>query len=188
MTKRPAPVKKYAALLRGINVGGNKKVPMAELRSVLEALGHGDVTTYLQSGNAVFSSAEQDPAALAREMEAAVEARFGFPVKILVLDGAYLRAVADACPFPAAELEGKQLHATFFSEQPGPERFAAFDPAAYHPEDYRIGDRVLYLYAPDGLGRSVLGAALHKPSVLKGLDATTRNWNTVVKLVELTAE
>ncbi|MFD7259243.1 DUF1697 domain-containing protein [Streptomyces sp. NPDC059874] len=179
-------VKKYAVLLRGINVGGMKKVPMAELRSVLEGLGHEDVQTYLQSGNAVFSSAKKQPAALARELEKAIEAHFGFAVACLVMDGDYLRAVADACPFPAAELEGKQLHATFLSEQPGTDRFAAIDEAAYLPEEYRIGDRVIYLYAPNGLGRSELGAALHKPSLLKGIDATTRNWNTVVKLVELT--
>lgn len=179
--------KKYAALLRGINVGGSKKVPMAELRSVLEGLGHGDVQTYLQSGNAVFSAEEgDDPAALARGLEAAIEARFGFRVACLVVDGDYLRAVAEACPFPAAELEGKQLHATFFSAQPGPERFAALDGPAFLPEEYRLGDRVLYLYAPDGLGRSKLGEALARPAVVKGLDVTTRNWNTVAKLVELT--
>ncbi|OLZ58989.1 hypothetical protein AVW11_27490 [Streptomyces amritsarensis] len=186
MTKKATATTTYAALLRGINVGGSKKVPMAELRAVLEGLGHGDVQTYLQSGNAVFSSARTDPAALARELEAAVEAHFGFRVACLVVDGAYLRAVAEACPFPAAELEGKQLHATFFSEQPGPERFAALDAAAFLPEEYRLGDRVLYLYAPDGLGRSKLAEALAKPAVAKGIDATTRNWNTVAKLVELT--
>ncbi|CAM5435047.1 hypothetical protein SAVIM40S_05680 [Streptomyces avidinii] len=190
-TKKAVPeeeamTKKYAALLRGINVGGNKKVPMAELRSLLEGLGHGDVQTYLQSGNAVFSSAQQDPAVLTRELEAAIEDRFGFRVACLVLDGAYLRAVAEACPFPAAELEGKQLHATFCSEQPGPERFAALDEASYLPEEYRLGDRVLYLYAPDGLGRSKLAEALARPAVVKGIDVTTRNWNTVAKLVELT--
>lgn len=179
--------KKYAALLRGINVGGSKKVPMAELRSVMEGLGHGDVQTYLQSGNAVFSSERKDPVALARELEAAIEARFGFRVPCLVVDGAYLRAVADACPFPAAELEGRQLHATFFSTQPGAERFAAIDRAAYLPEEYRLGDRVLYLYAPEGLGRSKLGEALARPAVVKGIDVTTRNWNTVAKLVELTS-
>lgn len=178
--------KKYAALLRGINVGGSRRVPMAELRSVLEGLGHGDVQTYLQSGNAVFSSAKTDPAALARELESAIEAHFGFRVPCLVVDGAYLRAVADACPFPAAELEGKQLHATFLSARPGADRFAAIDEAAYLPEEYRIGDRVIYLYAPNGLGRSKLGEALARPAVVKGIDATTRNWNTVVKLVELT--
>ncbi|MFD6916096.1 DUF1697 domain-containing protein [Streptomyces virginiae] len=178
---------KYAVLLRGINVGGNKKVPMAELRSLLEGLGHGEVRTYLQSGNAVFSSARQDPTDFARELEAAVEAHFGFRVACLVLDGAYLRGVAEACPFPAAELEGKQLHVTFCSEQPGPERFAALDEAAYLPEEYRIGDRVVYLHVPEGLGRSKLAEALAKPAVVKGLDVTTRNWNTVAKLVELTA-
>lgn len=178
----------YAALLRGINVGGNKKVPMADLRAVLEGLGHGDVQTYLQSGNAVFSSAEQDTGVLARGLEAAIEARFGFRVACLVVDGPHLRAVAEACPFPAAELEGKQLHVTFFSEQPGAERFAALDAAGYLPEEYRLGDRVLYLYAPDGLGRSRLAEALARPAVVKGLDATTRNWNTVRKLVELTRD
>ncbi|WP_030767831.1 DUF1697 domain-containing protein [Streptomyces sp. NRRL F-2664] len=178
--------KTYAALLRGINVGGSKKVPMAELRSLLEGLGHGSVQTYLQSGNAVFSSANTDPVALARELEGAIEAHFGFRVACLVMDGAYLRAVVDACPFPAAELEGKQLHATFFSEQPGPERFAALDAAAFLPEEYRLGDRVLYLHVPDGLGRSKLAEALTRPAVVKGIDATTRNWNTVTKLVELT--
>ncbi|MGW6783865.1 DUF1697 domain-containing protein [Streptomyces sp. NPDC054987] len=178
--------KKYAALLRGINVGGSKKVPMAELRSLLGGLGHGDVQTYLQSGNAVFSSAQNDPAALARELETAIEAHFGFRVACLVVDGTYLRTVAEACPFPAAELEGKQLHATFFAEQPGPERFAALDAAAFLPEEYRLGDRVLYLYTPDGLGRSKLAEALARPAVVKGIDVTTRNWNTVTKLVELT--
>ncbi|MFD3803956.1 DUF1697 domain-containing protein [Streptomyces sp. NPDC058611] len=185
MTKKTSAVT-YAALLRGINVGGSRKVPMAELRAVLEGLGHGGVQTYLQSGNAVFSSARQDPAALARELEAAIEAHFGFRVPCLVVDGAYLRAVAEACPFPAAELEGRQLHATFCSEQPGPERFAGLDAAAYLPEEYRVGDRVVYLYAPNGLGRSKLAEALARPAVVKGIDATTRNWNTVAKLVELT--
>ncbi|MFJ3204593.1 DUF1697 domain-containing protein [Streptomyces sp. NPDC086989] len=180
--------KKYAALLRGINVGGAKQVPMAELREVLTGLGHTGVQTYLQSGNAVFATTGKDPAALARELERAIEARFGFAVACLVVDGDYLRAVAEACPFPAAELEGRQLHATFLSEQPGEERFAAIDGPAYLPEEYRIGDRVVYLYAPDGLGRSKLAEALYRPAVFKGIDATTRNWNTVARLVELTQD
>ncbi|MFF5444083.1 DUF1697 domain-containing protein [Streptomyces sp. NPDC012888] len=179
--------KKYAALLRGINVGGSRKVPMADLRTVLEELGHSGVRTYLQSGNAVFETAERDPAALARELERAIETRFGFRVACLVADGDYLRAVADACPFPAAELQGKQLHATFLSEQPAGDRFAHIDRDAFLPEEFRVGDKVLYLYAPEGLGRSKLAEALARPAVTKGIDATTRNWNTVVKLVELTA-
>ncbi|QES47577.1 hypothetical protein DEJ50_06795 [Streptomyces venezuelae] len=179
--------KKYAALLRGINVGGAKKVPMAQLREVLEELGHTGVQTYLQSGNAVFTAPDQDPAGLARALERAIEARFGFHVACLVVDGPYLRAVADACPYPAAELEGKQLHATFLSEQPAPDRFAALDREAFLPEEFTLGDRVIYVYAPHGLGRSKLAEALSRPALVKGIDATTRNWNTVAKLVELTA-
>ncbi|MBW5485159.1 DUF1697 domain-containing protein [Streptomyces bambusae] len=188
MTKKAATTKKYAALLRGINVGGSKKVPMAELRAVMTELGYGDVATYLQSGNAVFTSPEQDTGLLARELERAIETRFGFRVACLVVDGAYLRAVADACPYPAAELEGRQLHATFLSQQPAEDRFAAIDGQAFLPEEFAVGDKVVYLYAPEGLGRSKLAEALFRPAVLKGIDATTRNWNTVAKLVELTGD
>ncbi|MET9696596.1 DUF1697 domain-containing protein [Streptomyces sp. NPDC006529] len=180
----------YAALLRGINVGGHKKVPMAELRQVLAGLGHTGVRTHLQSGNAVFTTAraDADPAALARVLEAAIEEHFGFRVPCLVVDGAHLRAVVAACPFPADTLEGRQLHVTFLSGQPDEERFAALDAQAFLPEEFRLGDRVVYLYAPEGLGRSKLGEVLARPALLKGLDATSRNWNTVTKLVELTQE
>jgi uncharacterized protein (DUF1697 family) len=177
---------RYAALLRGINVGAGKQVPMARLRGLISELGHGDVATYLQSGNAVFSSEQQDQDALAAGLEQAIEETFGFHVDVLVRDGEYLRAVADACPFPAASLQGKQLHVTYFSERVTPDRFASVDAAAYLPEEFRLGDRALYLYAPDGLGRSKLAAALSRPGLLKGVVATSRNWNTVVKLVEMT--
>ncbi|MER6999015.1 DUF1697 domain-containing protein [Streptomyces sp. NPDC000410] len=178
----------YALLLRGINVGGHRKVPMAELRTVLSELGLGDVRTHLQSGNAAFTSDADDEAALTRDIERAIAGHFGFSVGCIVRDGAYLNAVRDNCPFPAAELEGKQLHVTYFSEPVGPERFTSVEPAAFLPEEFRLGDRALYLYAPDGLGRSALGQALSRPSLFKGIVATTRNWNTVVKLAELTSE
>ncbi|MFF8277258.1 DUF1697 domain-containing protein [Streptomyces lateritius] len=178
----------YAALLRGINVGGHRKVPMAELRSLLADLGHRDVRTYLQSGNAVFTTDDEAPAEEERTaaVENALEKRFGFRVDCLVRSAPYLAAVAEACPFPAAELEGKQLHVTYFDQPVGPERFTAIDAAAFLPEEFRLGDRALYLYAPEGLGRSKLAEALSRPAMLKGVVATTRNWNTVVKLVEMT--
>ncbi|GAA4986729.1 DUF1697 domain-containing protein [Kitasatospora paranensis] len=178
--------KAYAALLRGINVGGHKKVPMADLRALLTGLGHGEVRTYLQSGNAAFTSVEQDEDVIAAGLREAIEEHFGFPVEVLVRDHAYLGAVADACPFPAATLEGRQLHVTYFSAPVDAARFASLDPAAYLPEEFRLGDRALYLYAPDGLGRSKLAEALAKGAPAKGIVATTRNWNTVLKLVELT--
>ncbi|MFJ4282226.1 DUF1697 domain-containing protein [Streptomyces massasporeus] len=176
----------YAALLRGINVGGSRKVPMADLRTLLADLGLDDVRTYLQSGQAVFASGHGDEESLAGEIARAIEKRFGFGVDVIVRDHAYLRAIADACPFPAADLEPKQLHVTYFSAPVTPDRFAEIDQEACLPEEFRLGDRALYLYAPNGLGRSKLAEHLSKPRITKGVIATSRNWNTVVKLVEMT--
>jgi uncharacterized protein (DUF1697 family) len=176
----------YAALLRGINVGGAKKVPMAELRTLMAGLGYDGVRTYLQSGQAVFSSDHGDEESLAAELAQAIEGRFGFAVDVIVRDHAYLKAVAEACPFPAADLEARQLHVIYFSQPVEAGRFAEIDPAVYLPEEFRLGDRALYLYAPDGVGRSKLAEHLSKPRLNKGLIATSRNWNTVLKLVEMT--
>ncbi|MDQ0717084.1 uncharacterized protein (DUF1697 family) [Streptomyces luteogriseus] len=176
----------YAALLRGINVGGSRKVPMADLRTLLADLGLDDVRTHLQSGQAVFSCGHGGEESLAGEIARALEKHFGFGVDVIVRDHAYLRAIADACPFPAADLEPKQLHVTYFSAPVTPDRFAEIDQEAYLPEEFRLGDRALYLYAPNGLGRSKLAEHLSKPRINKGVIATTRNWNTVVKLVEMT--
>ncbi|WP_329041500.1 DUF1697 domain-containing protein [Streptomyces sp. NBC_00178] len=178
----------YAALLRGVNVSGHRRVPMAELRTVLGELGHEDVATYLQSGNAVFRSAAGDEKALAVGIERAIEERFGFPVDCLVRPGAYLADVADGCPFPAGELEPRQLHVTYFDRAVDDARFAPLDAEAFHPEEFRLGDRALYLYAPEGLGRSKLAVALGRPALNRGLVATSRNWNTVVRLVEMTRD
>ena len=178
----------YAALLRGINVGGKKKLPMAELRHLMDGLGYDRVRTHLQSGQAVFATDHGDEESLAAELAQAIEEHFGFAVDVIVRDHAYLAAIAEACPFPAADLEAKQLHVTYLSAPVTPERFAEIDQQVYLPEEFRLGDRALYLYAPDGLGRSKLAEHLAKPRINKGVIATTRNWNTVVKLVELTAE
>ncbi|MFF0749501.1 DUF1697 domain-containing protein [Streptomyces sp. NPDC004267] len=178
----------YALLLRGINVSGRDKVPMAELRSLLEGLGHDGVRTYLQSGNAVFATdRETTEDELAAEVEDAIEKHFGFRVACLVRGHDYLAAVEAGCPFPAAELEGKQLHALYFSGPVTAERFAALDQEAFLPEAFALGDRVLYLYAPNGLGQSKLGEAVSRPSLYKDVTVTGRNWNTVRKLVEMTA-
>ncbi|MFI9819402.1 DUF1697 domain-containing protein [Streptomyces sp. NPDC052013] len=178
----------YAALLRGINVGGSRKVPMADLRTLMTGLGHDGVRTYLQSGQAVFTATHGDEESLAAELASAIEKQFGFAVDVIVRDHAYLKAVVEACPFPAAELEAKQLHVTYFSAPVDAERFAGVDQEAFLPEEFRLGDRVLYLYAPNGLGRSKLAEMLSRPRFTKGLIGTTRNWNTVVKLVEMTGD
>ncbi|MCH0541520.1 DUF1697 domain-containing protein [Streptomyces sp. MUM 203J] len=182
-------ITRYAVLLRGINVGTSRKVPMAELRTVLTDLGHTDVKTYLQSGNAAFTTdSKADEATLTKDLEQAVRKHFGFEVHCLIREADYLRRIVEDCPFPAADLQPKQLHVTYFSASVTPARFAAVDQEAYAPEEFRLGDRALYLYAPDGLGRSRLAEVLSRPALLKGITATTRNWNTVLKLAEMAQE
>jgi uncharacterized protein (DUF1697 family) len=176
----------YAALLRGVNVGGNRRLPMAELRTLMQQLGHDRVRTHLQSGQAVFAAAHGDEDVLAAELADAIEERFGFRADVIVRGHAYLASVVAACPFPAAELEARQLHVTYFDRPVDPGRFAGIDPDTFLPEEFRLGDRCLYLHAPGGLGRSRLAAQLARPRLLDGLVATTRNWNTAVKLAELT--
>ncbi|HZU58838.1 MAG TPA: DUF1697 domain-containing protein [Actinocrinis sp.] len=180
----------YVALLAAVNVG-KRKVPMADLRELLAGLGYLDVRTYLASGNAVFdvphaTADAPDPAAIAARISAALAERFGFEVPCLVRTGAYLNAVIKACPFPAETLEGKQLHAVFYSTDVTADRYADIDQPAFLPEEFRLGEQVMYLYAPNGLGRSELAAALAKPAGrLKGIIATGRNWNTVKALAEM---
>jgi uncharacterized protein (DUF1697 family) len=177
---------RYAALLASVNVG-KRKIPMAELRELLAGLGYLRVQTYLASGNAVFDTT-QAPDEAAAKIAAALEERFGFAVPTLVRDAAYLRAVIEACPFPADRIEGRQLHAVFHATQVDEERFADIDRAAFLPEEYRIGERVMYLHLPGGIGRSALAAALGKPAGrLRGVVATGRNWNSVKALAELTS-
>ncbi|WP_037575226.1 DUF1697 domain-containing protein [Phaeacidiphilus oryzae] len=183
---------RYAALLRGINVGGHARVPMAELRKLMEGLGHTAVQTHLNSGNAAFTAPAGRSAALQAELEEAIAAHFGFRVACLVRDGGYLRAVAEANPYPEeAAADGKKVHAVFLSEQPsgGAEALAAaVPPGPFAPEGYALGDRVLYLDLPNGIGRSKLPEALGRSAPLKPCTTTARNWNTVLRLVELTAE
>ncbi|MEV3869919.1 DUF1697 domain-containing protein [Streptomyces sp. NPDC049906] len=183
----------YAALLRGVNVGGHRKVPMAELRTVITELGYRDVRTYLQSGNAVFSvpttaGEPPDTGAVAAVLGRGLAERFGFAVDLLVRDHAYLRSVVADCPFPVDGVDGRHLHVTYLSKRVGDDRLAGLDRAAFLPEEFRLGDRALYLYAPEGLGRSALAAALARPARWKGVVTTSRNWNTVTRLVEMTRD
>ncbi len=178
---------RYAALLRGINVGGRNKVAMADLRELASALGHADVATYIQSGNLVFSSAEPDPAALADEFEREIAARLGVRPAVVVISARELAAVIAANPFPD-ETNPRCLHAIFRRDEidaagiravaAAVEKFRA----AGGQDDAAAGGRVVYLRTPDGLGRSDLAAALSRPAAAGG---TARNWATVARLMAM---
>ncbi len=168
---------KKVLLLRGINVGGGNKLPMVDLRAILESLGARDVQTYIASGNVVFSGDVSENA-----ISGAIEAAKGFRVRVMVLNADSFRLIAKACPFDAPE--GKMLHVWYLT---GPARFDD-DLAAElkaQSEQYHVTDRAIYLLAPDGIGRSKLAEKMDK---VAGVQTTARNWNTVTKLLEMLAD
>lgn len=173
---------RFIALLRGINVGGNKKVPMAQLRAVLEGLGHTGVATLLQSGNAVFTSKEKRPDAVRRALEAAIEAEFGFHVDVVLRTRDELEAVIAANPLEGAEREPSKFLVLFASARLPP---PALDPADFAPDEFTAKGRELYARFPNGMGRSRLAAALMSPRFSKDVILTGRNWATVKKLLAL---
>jgi uncharacterized protein (DUF1697 family) len=169
------------ALLRGINVGGRNSVPMAGLRSVLEDMGLEDVTTYIQSGNVVFRS-EAHVKSLPAKMEDAIADAFGVRPAVLLRTPAELAKVAESNPFE----DTAKVHVVFLDRKPAAKDTARLDPARSPPDVFELVGRELYLHLGNGAGRTKLtGDYLERTLGVRG---TQRNWNTVLKLLELARE
>jgi uncharacterized protein (DUF1697 family) len=180
---------KYAVLLRGVNVGGHGKLAMTDLRRVLESLGYTDVSTYLQSGNAVITSDDDDLERVSRRIQESLLRELDMSPSVLIRTGAELTAVVTDNPFPEAAAQPKLLHVVFLSAQPHPEQVAAIDPAICPPDEFGVGDRAVYLRYAVSPGRSKL-AELVLRQLLRGrpeVTATARNWNTVQALLDKTS-
>lgn len=177
----------WIGLLRGVNVGGNKKVPMAELLAMLAGLGLREPRTLLQSGNALFAAREGDRAKLRTALESATRERFGFDVPWLLRSAAEWRALVAANPFPdAARADPSKL--LLFALSAAPEADAVAALAADLPGGERvcaIGSE-LYVFYPSGIGGSKLDNARIDRRLR--LISTGRNWNTVLKLARLLPE
>jgi uncharacterized protein (DUF1697 family) len=175
----------YVALLRGINVGRNKRIDMAGLREILTSLGHREVRTLLQSGNVVFEAEPgRTPELLAEQIETAVADRYGFTARTLVREGADVARVLDANPFPEHSADGSKYLVGFLSDAPSPEHtreLAAIDQSAHAPVRWQLIGRELYVYYGDGLRNSKLDNTYWERT-LGGVTSTMRNWNTVSKL------
>jgi uncharacterized protein (DUF1697 family) len=171
----------YVGLLRGINVGGNKMVAMAELREMVAALGFRDVKTLLQSGNVVF----RGPAKAESQLEAALEKRFGMHVDFHVRTADEWRAIVDANPFLVeATKDPGHLLLTCFRAPLDAANVKAFREAIPGRETLHADGRQLYMVFPDGVATSKAPALADKKLGARG---TARNWNTVLKLAALTA-
>ncbi|MFZ1396469.1 MAG: DUF1697 domain-containing protein [Candidatus Promineifilaceae bacterium] len=169
-------------LLRGINVGGNNKLPMKELKAVLAKLGLVNVQTYIQSGNVVCQTDRTDLAALAEEIGAVIGESHGFEPKIMLLGLAELVTAVSHTPFPTTDEQHKTLHFYFLASAPPNPDLASLEALKSETEQFALIDTVFYLYAPDGIGRSKLAAKVERAL---GVAATARNWRTVSKLLEM---
>lgn len=173
---------RHALLLRGVNVGKDNVLRMADLEALLEEVGCTEVTTLLQSGNAVLATELAAPK-LARAVEEALARHMGRPIAITLRSEAELRAVVSGNPMPEHTSEPSRLCVTFLSHPPSEAELAPLRARDFAPEAFVARGRELYTWHPNGQGKSPLAAALAKLRV-RGT-VTTRNWSTVQKLLAL---
>ena len=174
----------FVALLRGINVSGQKRIRMAELQKSCEALGLTDVRSYLQSGNLVFRASQADPRKLAAALRARIAEDFGHDVGVLVFPAKELNRVAGSNPlWRQSEGDETLFHATFLFQSVSAARFRHLKLPAQPGEQAVLVGRVVFLYCPHGYGRTKLNNSYFEKAL--GVPATTRNWRTVLALQDL---
>jgi uncharacterized protein (DUF1697 family) len=171
-------------MLRGINLGGHNRVAMPALRSMFEDMGFAEVSTYVQSGNVVFTpGAKKDASKLAADIERRIKKEFGLDVTVVVRTGAQLQKVLSANPFLAEGKDAGSLHVTFLNDTPSGAQVKELTSKDWTPDEVRVKKTEVYLYCPKGYGRTKLQNAFVEKRL--GTRATTRNWKTVTNLAEL---
>lgn len=176
--------RRWVVLLRGVNVGGGGRLPMADLRAALGAAGFHDVRTYIQSGNVVLDADRSNDAdQVAARVATTIEDGFGFRPWIHLLDAGELRGIIAANPYgSAAEADPTSVHYHFVREVPPATSLARLTELADGGEDLSPGEDVVYLLAPNGIGRSKLAEALTKELSPR---ATARNHRSVLAVAAL---
>ncbi|HSI91712.1 MAG TPA: DUF1697 domain-containing protein [Adhaeribacter sp.] len=172
----------YIAIIRGINVSGKHKVPMAELKPLCESLGWRNVRTYIQSGNVIFET--DSPENLAGKLEEVIAENFGFKVPVIIRTALEMAKVVAANPY--AEMVGfepEKLYVTFMAEAPQPDKLEAIKAFTFEPEMYSILGKEIYIYCFNGYGNTKLENSFFEKKLK--VTCTTRNWRTVNKLVEM---
>ncbi len=173
---------RYVALLRGVNVGGKNKLPMAELRDIFTAVGCTTVRTYIQSGNVVFDAAPDLVECVPELVTRAIIQRFGISTDVILRSSKELRQVATSNPFDTS-VDPRLLHVAFLENIPGAEAVAQLDPERSPQDAFAVRGRNVYLHYPNGVARSKL---MNEYFAAKLQCASTmRNWRTVLTLLEM---
>ncbi|WP_010522790.1 DUF1697 domain-containing protein [Aquimarina agarivorans] len=180
-------MKKSIALLRGINVGGKRKVLMQDLKLLFENIGYAEVSTYIQSGNVIFNATKSEPTVkVANKIEAAISKTYGFDVPVVVISAKALKNAVQENPFLTDDtVLTEQLHLTFLKETPDLELLLKMSEAVSTEDKFKVLGNVVYLYCQGKYHKSKLSNQFFE-SKLK-ISATTRNWKTSQKLAELSS-
>jgi uncharacterized protein (DUF1697 family) len=168
----------YIAMLRGINVGGNKRIKMDDLRKSLEGVGLDQVKTYIQSGNVVFKAGKTSSVALGKKIEARIVSDFGFSAPVIVRTGAELGATIAANPFLTNRgIDHEKLHVTFLSDIPATSALKKLAEFTVAPDQSQCVGKEIFLYLPNGFSASSLWKVPWEKAL--AVVTTTRNWKTV---------
>jgi uncharacterized protein (DUF1697 family) len=174
----------YIAMLRGINVSGHKVIKMELLRGSLTALGFSNVKTYVQSGNIIFDAPKDSPASLSRKIEQKILHDFGFPVPVFLRTSKEMQETIQRNPFlKIPSIDHSKLHVTFLSDMAPKTALEQLQPLVIKPEQFHITGRDIYLYCPNGYGRTKLSNSAIEKRLSIG--ATTRNWKTANTLLAM---
>ena len=173
----------YLALLRGVNVGGNRKVPMKVLSQIFLDCGCSDVQTYIQSGNVVFKSIVVDQTELNKKLSGQIETMFGFAVPLVLRTASQLAQVLNDNPFANETIPDDRLHVMFLADLPDPARVDLLDPQRRPPDQIVCRGQEIYLWTPNGLADTKYTNA-YFDSTLR-TTSTARNWRTVSKLYSM---
>lgn len=174
------------ALLRGINVGGRNKLPMADLAAMFWEAGCDDVRTYIQSGNVVFQAGPALVEDIPSLISASILDRFGYSIPVITRTATEFQEIARVNPFAATGAEANKLHVMFLADLPDRARVATLDPNRSPGDEFAALGREVFLYYPNGTARSKLTNAYFDSRL--STTSTSRNWRTVGKLLEMVTE
>lgn len=175
------------SMLRGVNVGGHNKIKMDALRALYESLKFEEPRTYVQSGNVIFRTKERNSAALAKKIQSAIERTFKCRPEVILRTTDELKQAISSIPFAASRnLEPGKILVTFLATEPAPDAHATLLTFKAYPEELHLKGRELYIYFPNGAGKSKLPwSSLDKRLKTTG---TARNWNSVTNMLAIAEE
>jgi uncharacterized protein (DUF1697 family) len=178
-------MKTFISILRGINVSGQKKILMADLKTLYESLGFRDVITYIQSGNVIFKSGGKGTdEELAKKVEKAIKKKYGFEVPVIIRSNEEIRKIISDSPFRKEKIpEIKKLHVVFLSEIPDKVHIEGISKMDFSPDRFHVTGKNIFLHIPDSYAETKLSNTFFEKKLK--VTATTRNWNTVLKLSQL---